>query len=509
MTAAPNWEEFVSRSFSFVLQQKLRIWYDSAPEIETERRKRKAIALVHDVPAVELVGRDVWHSLTNLPNSQTLSSVLDCKLTFSLGDNTRNVLPGIYNDQNCGNQVLCSELGYICAGILANYRQLPSDTDSEDCWHSVYDDLITIPLKTISSCRGIEIHIGRNITDNTGTTKQHLRPDFLVTLEDHLLVLKGEHKNGSTSMQASIDELKSKMSPGWSVLTYGALDYIICFATAGSFIRFFSITKSHELIPISRKFNVRKIEDCASVFKIVVNLVRVIEVMANYWPPKWSNISVQAYRSISRGYYVVLEFGGCDLVKKTSGVSTEDIERLREIHECLMDIPGDASNLHMVRVYDLKVYPTAINARLGPLGFQTVPKDARELLMAIYSVLLALRTWHSCGWCHGDIRWSNIVYVPVTVENGFWMLIDFDHSRKPETTYVNWNHHPARSLGQKLIPLHDLMQVGNLISDRLQAIAHTPEILHLSQKLCRGEILTTDDALKQSVFQSAGFVDFQ
>jgi hypothetical protein len=40
MTAAPNWEEFVTRSFSFVLQQKLRIWYESSPDLEDIRSKK-------------------------------------------------------------------------------------------------------------------------------------------------------------------------------------------------------------------------------------------------------------------------------------------------------------------------------------------------------------------------------------------------------------------------------------------------------------------------------------
>jgi hypothetical protein len=58
------------------------------------------------------------------------------------------------------------------------------------------------------------------------------------------------------------------MPPGWSVLTYGALDCIIAFAPAGSFNQFFAITKSHELFPVSKKLIVRKIEDSASVFNI-------------------------------------------------------------------------------------------------------------------------------------------------------------------------------------------------------------------------------------------------
>ncbi|KAI3653576.1 hypothetical protein MP228_001523 [Amoeboaphelidium protococcarum] len=438
----------------------------------------------HNVAAVELVGINVWPLLESLPKAEVLGSVLNSPLPFSLYDSSQDVLPGILNDQHSANAVCCSELGHICGGILTMYKQLPSATASEDCWHYVYDNLITAPLKMVSKCRGIEIDTQRNSIDITGTTKRLQRPDYLVIMDNHLLVMKGEHKSALVNIRTSTEELVQKMSSGWSVLTYGSLDYIIGFATAGSQIQFFAITKAHQLVPLSKILDLRIIDQCAQIIKIAVNLVRVFEVFSKYWPPKWANFSVQAYQSVNRSDGVVLEFGDCDLVKKTSGLSLEKLQRLAEIHECLRSIPGDAQSLHMIRVYNLKVYSTTIRAHLGPLGFQIVPKDLGELVEAIHSVLRALSIWHSLGWCHGDIRWSNIVYVPTSVENGFWMLIDFDHSRKPGTTYVNWNFHPATKLGQKLIPLHDLIQVGNLMSERLHAVDKAPELLELMQLLC-------------------------
>ncbi|KAI3637503.1 hypothetical protein MIR68_004152 [Amoeboaphelidium protococcarum] len=323
-------------------------------------------------------------------------------------------------------------------------------------------------------------------------------------MDNHLLVMKGEHKSDLANFRTSTEELVQNLSSGWSVLTYGSLDYIIGFATAGSEIQFFAITKAHQLVSLSKTLDLRIIDQCAQVFKIAVNLVRVFQVFPKYWPPQWANFFVQAYQSVDRSDGVVLEFADCDIVKKTSGVSVENLQRLAEIYiyECLRSIPGDAQSLHMIRVQKLKVYSSSIRAHLGPLGFQTVPKDLGELVEVIRSVLRALSIWHSQGWCHGDTRWTNNVYVPTSVDNVFWMLIDFDHSRKLETTYVNWNFHSATKSSQKLIPLHDLMQVGNLMSERLHAVDKTPELLELMQFLCDGKILSAVDALKHRLFSS-------
>ncbi|KAI3640278.1 hypothetical protein MIR68_001156 [Amoeboaphelidium protococcarum] len=154
-------------------------------------------------------------------------------------------------------------------------------------------------------------------------------------MDNHLLVMKGEHKSALVNIRTSAEELVQKMSSGWSVLTYGSLDYIIGFATAGSEIQFFAITKAHQLVPLSKTLDLRIIDQCAQVFKIAVNLVRVFEVFLKDWPPKWANFFVQAYQSVNKSDGVVLEFGDCDLVKKTSGVSMEKLQRLAEIHDAL------------------------------------------------------------------------------------------------------------------------------------------------------------------------------
>ncbi|KAI3641678.1 hypothetical protein MIR68_000246, partial [Amoeboaphelidium protococcarum] len=349
----------------------------------------------HNVAAVELVGKNVWPVLESLPRAENLESVLNSPLPFSLYDGSQVVLPGVFNDKHCANAVYCSELGHICGSIMTMHKLLPSATASEKCWHYVYDTLITIPLKVVSKCRGIDIDTQRYSIDIADPATRLQRPDYLVFMNNHLLVMKGEHKNALSNIRTSTQELVQKLSSGWSVLTHGSLDYIIGFATAGSQIQFFAITKAHQLVPLSKTLDLRIIDQCAQIFKIAVNLVRVFEVFSKYWPPKWAYFSVQAYQSVNRSDGVVLEFGDCDLVKKTSGLSLEKLQRLAEIYECLRCIPGDAQSLQMIRVYNLKVYSRSIRAHLGPLGFQTVPKDLNELMVAIHSVLRALSIWHS------------------------------------------------------------------------------------------------------------------
>ncbi|KAL7684456.1 putative tyrosine-protein kinase, active [Plasmopara halstedii] len=74
-------------------------------------------------------------------------------------------------------------------------------------------------------------------------------------------------------------------------------------------------------------------------------------------------------------------------------------------------------------------------------------------------MLTALKYWHGCGYCHGDIRWRNIVLVP-TSGFSYWVLIDMDESRQLNTTTIRWKH---RYQGHKLRFQHDLCQLGQLM----------------------------------------------
>lgn len=83
----------------------------------------------------------------------------------------------------------------------------------------------------------------------------------------------------------------------------------------------------------------------------------------------------------------------------------------------------------------------------------------------------ALQYWHGSGYCHGDLRWLNIVFVPApyvyqhdgdtpTNNGGFWVLIDMDESYNSDSKVITWRH---QYHGSKLRFQHDFAQLGHLI----------------------------------------------
>lgn len=53
------------------------------------------------------------------------------------------------------------------------------------------------------------------------------------------------------------------------------------------------------------------------------------------------------------------------------------------------------------------------------------------------------------------------MYVP-TSDTGYWLVIDMDESRRPNTAIIEWNH-PLH--GNKLGFHHDLFQLGKLMGE--------------------------------------------
>jgi hypothetical protein len=88
-----------------------------------------------------------------------------------------------------------------------------------------------------------------------------------------------------------------------------------------------------------------------------------------------------------------------------------------------------------------------------------------------------LKLWHGCNYCHGDLRWRNMVYVP-TSDRGYWVLIDMDESHQPNTTIISWNH---QYHGDILTLQHDLYQLGRLME--FFEVPLTNKLLHIQTAL--------------------------
>lgn len=117
---------------------------------------------------------------------------------------------------------------------------------------------------------------------------------------------------------------------------------------------------------------------------------------------------------------------------------------------------------HLQTVYNL-VMPGKTNARfivhLQPLGYRRNLETPSEVSEWLRCMLIALKHWHGLNYCHGDLRWRNIVYVP-TDNTGYWVLIDMDKSHRPNTKKITWNH---QFQDDTLNFQHDLNQLGYLM----------------------------------------------
>ena len=129
--------------------------------------------------------------------------------------------------------------------------------------------------------------------------------------------------------------------------------------------------------------------------------------------------------------------------------------------------------------------------RLVPVGLERQPDSAEELRVALRHVLDCITALHRLGYCHCDIRWSNIV-----VADGMWYLIDCTLA-----TALNDNEQlnrvtaliKPRFVFRRDVPWstrHDFYQIGLLLTD--SAFGSTPPFDSLRLYLCDRNIEETD-----------------
>lgn len=139
---------------------------------------------------------------------------------------------------------------------------------------------------------------------------------------------------------------------------------------------------------------------------------------------------------------------------------------MKDIYETLSQINQTATNgpTFLPAVGRLALEETEdtsqLTVLLSPLGFETRLLEESAVCELLYCVLTTLGYWHGTNYCHGDVRWHNIVCVSGDAGAHYWMLIDFDEARRPITKQIDWKH-PCQ--GMKLTFWRDVYQVGRLL----------------------------------------------
>ena len=104
-----------------------------------------------------------------------------------------------------------------------------------------------------------------------------LRPDGQLRSKDGMrLLCKWEEKGVDHPLSDAVEDLCTKTAV-WTPLYYGKLEYLLCFAAAGSGFQFHAIERgSISALPISPVFDMNHISDRADMVVAAVNLYRLL-----------------------------------------------------------------------------------------------------------------------------------------------------------------------------------------------------------------------------------------
>lgn len=138
--------------------------------------------------------------------------------------------------------------------------------------------------------------------------------------------------------------------------------------------------------------------------------------------------------------------------------------------------------------------------RLIPVGLERKPESVEELRTALQHVLECVTALHHLGFCHCDIRWSNIVVV-----DGAWHLIDCTFATAlADTTQLK---HISTQIKHRFVfnqhvpwsTRHDLFQIGLLLSD--SEFGSAPVFGSLRDYLCDRNVKDTDMSIVMAMLE--------
>lgn len=376
-------------------------------------------------------------------------------------------------DSEAAKQLFDEDAPFIKCQILSSFfnvflhicKSAWDPTASENSWQMMYDELLIIPQE-LCRAKGLAISMHRNHVDKSTSTKG-LKPD-LIMAHQGLVLLRGEEKNFSSSVDEACGEITMKMLK-WNPMFYGNLPYILGYATSGSELKIVTIDRNLQMDTIVEFASI--FDEKVKVVKTFYNLSAIIANMIRLSKKTCSSDLIPFHKHLNEKRSIILLDG---MVQRT--VKREQCEDDTDFHR-LVDIYRDLRTLntrvrertHLQTVYNF-VTPGERNARfivqLQPLGFRRNPATPFEVREWLRCMLIALKYWHGSNYCHGDLRWRNIVYVPTNGE-GYWVLIDMDESHRPDTKKITWNH---QFRDCTLNFQHDLSQLGYLMM-RLPATA--------------------------------------
>ncbi|DBA00163.1 TPA: hypothetical protein N0F65_007788 [Lagenidium giganteum] len=439
---------------------------------------RKEVHVLVDVThcAVEIkpvpVGRlvqlqDVWdysliHKMTALPKSTELKAILLSVLPFQL------LLSGV-NAKTAGNMfkhdgeiLQCYELSTIIESCLLECTSMAFDglKSTQASCQTCYDALFSIP-RHICAAYGIYLAFSKNQVDRTGTSVSGVRPN-LILHHHELVLLRGEDE---ADIDTSRNVLTQKMRK-WNSMFYGELPYILGFATSGMRLQIFTIDRRLHTNKIA-DFNciiAQKEAAIKAFYNLSFFLVAMIRLSKRTRP---SELKPQSPQVTDKRTIELMDDCIRRTIQREQCRDEADFQRIIAVYSTLQRLRNNVCGRTHLQTVRKLILPdqdsSSLIVQLEPLGFFRLPENAEEVYVWLEDMLTALANWHSCYYCHGDICWRNIVYVP-TSDRAYWVLIDMDKSHRCPWQGVKAPIHWAHQWhGDTLKFEHDLYQLGQLM----------------------------------------------
>ena len=318
------------------------------------------------------------------------------------------------------SQPLSLDFLYIFLGLMT-FRH---SGKSEDSWHKVYDTLMTDVFGILDHHSGINIRCDRNTIEATSysTIKGNKRPDFLLWLQNGLLVFKGEEKRGLEGFNNAKTELSDKAWFCHPFYIDRNFPYQLCYAAAGGVIQFFCLDLNNgNAEPITNKYDLSSSPIARAEFLLaVITVFRVVRTLHNkitLKPKLELGLIVKSNEDKTSVFFrenhikkvTSLFTGKCifDLYKKITDAKTTNVVR------CL---PGHSPKSHNINCTEF------IILHLAPLGDPTYPSNSEEIKKAARDTLIGMFFIHSFGYVIRDIRPQNVL----RDLDGSYFLIDFE-----------------------------------------------------------------------------------
>ncbi|GFR49574.1 hypothetical protein Agub_g11621 [Astrephomene gubernaculifera] len=261
-----------------------------------------------------------------------------------------------------------------------------------------------------------------------------LRPDGVLRgKSDRRLLARWEDK--AASMEQAVEDLR-KTTAAWTPLYYGDIEYLPCFAAAGSNLQFYAISRASGMAAAPRaigpRYDLTNAADRARAVMATIKFYQLLRAQQARYPADVLPAGA-VMRTHGHDFTRELLFR-TDVLAVRKCVSPwctfaswcgVDFTRLQELYRATAQRQGLVHAMKGGPILDGSVYSVDII----PVGLPSssallvTEDDARQLLHGLLHGLAAI---HEAGFVHRDLRWDNFACSPGSPSSRRWFLLDLE-----------------------------------------------------------------------------------